>query len=507
VIARIGIARIVAVATFLAHLATLTRYGYFRDELYFIACARHLAWGYVDQPPLVAFAAWLATPFAFNLVALRILPALASALAAGLAVVIARELGGGRFAQWLAGVCVALLPAFLLLGNTLTTTSFESISWLLAIWCTIRIARGGPAWWWALLGGALAFGLYGKYSIALLAIALPLGLLATRERRALATPWLLVCAGVALALIGPNLLWQASHDWPMLAVLHGDAAGRHAFNTGVALEYRDLWTNARAFALEQVLYTNPFGVPVWLAGVLAPFFLPRLRDVRFLSIAYVLLFALAIALGAKGYYIIGIYGGLLAVGSVAIEALAGWLRAGIFVAVAAAGIILAPISLPVLTIQQYVAYSDAFHMAGTPPRLTQPIYAEMFGWERLAQTVAGVYHALPAAQRARATIYADTYADAGAIDLFGPRYGLPSAISGQNSYYLWGTHGNDGTTLIAIGATRIAILQRYYGTCALVTTSNEPLKWVVEGPDPIYLCTHPRASLDAIWPNLRWYGA
>ena len=506
-IERIGIARIVAVATFLAHLATLSRYGYFRDELYFIACARHLDWGYVDQPPLVAFAAWLATPFAFDPIAIRILPALASALAAGLAVVVARELGGGRFAQWLAGVGVALLPAFLLLGNTLTTTSFESLSWLLAIWCTIRTVRGGRTWWWALLGAAFAFGLYGKYSIALLAVALPLGLLATRERRALATPWLLAAIAIALALTAPNLLWQASHGWPMVAVLHGDAAGRHAFNTGVALEYRDLWTNAVAFALEQMLYTNPLAVPVWIAGLLAPFFMPKLRDLRFLSIAYLALFAIAVVLAAKGYYIIGVYGGLLAVGAVAVEAAPRGLRATAFAALAAVGVVIAPISLPVLPIEQYVAYSDVLHMAGTPPRLTQPVYAEMFGWERLARTVASVYRALPAARRARATVYADTYADAGAIDLFGPRYGLPSAISGQNSYWLWGTHGNDGSTLIAIGATRIAILRRYYGSCALAATSNEPLKWVVEGPDPIYVCTNPRASLDAIWPALRWYGA
>jgi hypothetical protein len=500
-------ARIVAVATFVLHLVTLGRYGYFRDELYFIACARHLAWGYVDQPPLVAFAAWLASPFAFNLYALRLLPALASALAAGLAVVIARELGGGRFAQWLAGISVALLPAFLLLGNTLTTTSFESLSWLLAIWCTIRIVRGGLTWWWAALGAAFAFGLYGKYSIALLACALPFGLLCTRERRVLATPWLLACAGVTLVLTAPNLLWQLSHGWPMLEVLHGDAAGRHAFNTGVALEYRDLWNNAVAFVLEQVLYTNPLGVIVWATGIVAPFCVPRLRELRFLSIAYLVLLAIAIALAAKGYYIIGVYDGLLAVGAVAIERAAVWLRASLFVALAGFGVAFMPISLPVLTVPQFIAYSQAIHLTGTPPHLIQPVYAEMFGWDRLARTVATVYDALPPARRERTAIYADTYADAGAIDLFGPNYGLPNAIGSQNTYYLWGTHGYDGSTLVAIGATRIAVLQRYYASCKLAATSNEPLKWVVEGPDPIYLCTHPRATLDAIWPELRWYGA
>ncbi len=501
------IARIVAFATLLLHLATAWRYGYFRDELYFIACARHLAWGYVDQPPLVAFAAWLATPFAFNLIALRFLPALAAALAAGLAVIIARELGGGRFAQVLAGISVALLPANLLLGNTLTTTSFESLSWLLAIWCCIRIVRGGPNLWWIALGAALAFGLYGKYSIALLAVALPLGLLFTRERRVLLTPWLLVTAATTLILVAPNLWWQGSHGWPMLEVLYGDKAGRHAFNNGIALEYVNLWKNAQAFVTEQIVYTNPLSLLVWGTGIVAPFVMRSLRDMRFVAIAYIVLLAIAVYLEAKGYYIIGFYGALLAVGAVAVERVAAWARISIFAAVALTGIAFMPISLPVLSIPQFLAYSQAIHLTGTPPQLAQPVYAEMFGWDRLAHDVAAVYNELPAAQRARTAIYADTYADAGAIDLFGPNDDLPSAIGSQNSYYLWGTHGYDGSSLIAIGATRKPILDRFYGSCVLIATSTEPLKTVVEGPDPIYLCTHPHESLDAMWPSLKWYGA
>lgn len=501
------IAPLVAAGTFALHLATVWRYGYFRDELYFIACARHLAWGYVDQPPLVALAAWLSSPFGYNLVALRLLPALAAAATAGLAVLIARELGGGRYAQWLAGIATALLPAYLLLGNVLTTTSFEGLSWLLAIWCAMRIARGGPGWWWPCLGAAVAFGLYGKYSMALLVCALAIGFLCTRERRAPASPWLFAGLAAALVPIAPDLWWQYAHGWPMLAVLHGDAAHRHAFNNGLAVEYRNVWKNAGAYALEQVLYTNPIAVLVWLAGIAAPFLDARLRALRFLSVAYVALFAAAVYLEAKGYYTIGIYGALLAVGAVAWERAAVWLRAALFVALAAVAVVTMPISLPMLSIPQFLAYSQAIHLTGSPPRLMQPVYAEEFGWERLARDVARVYDALPAGQRAHTAIYADTYADAGAIDFFGSHFGLPNAIGSQNTYYLWGTHGYDGSTLIAIGATRIARLQPFYGSCVLAATSDEPLKWVVEGPNPIYVCTHPRASLQTIWPRLRWYGA
>jgi hypothetical protein len=168
------------------------------------------------------------------------------------------------------------------------------------------------------------------------------------------------------------------------------------------------------------------------------------------------------------------------------------------------------LSLPVLPVERLVAYTKLLGLTGrdgTPAHLIQPVFAEEFGWDRLAQDVARVYLALPNGIRARTAIYADTYGDGGALDFFGPRYGLPPAISSQNNYYLWGTHGYDGSTLVAIGATRIDVLRQYFRSVRLMSTSSEPLKWVVEGPAPIYLCRDPIAPLSEIWPHLRWYGA
>lgn len=519
------IKRIVFLGTFLLHAATAWRYGYFRDELYFIACAKHLAWGYVDQPPLVAIAAWLSAPFGYTLEALRFLPMLSAALAAVVAIQIAKDLGGGKYAQWLAGISVALLPAYLLLGNILTTTSFESLSWTLVIWCCIKLCHPELVEgrtnlrWWLLLAASLAFGLYGKYSIALLAVALVIGLIATRERRILASWWFPLTTVFTFILVAPNLWWQAAHGWPMIDVLRGDAAHRHAFNTGLQLEYQNLWANTIAYASEQALYTNPVAVPLWIAGLIAPFTSPALRRLRFVSIAYVALFIAAVALEAKGYYTIGVYAALLAIGAVALERafvtlaqrhrlVTLSLSKGYVALLAVVAVATLPLSLPILPINGFIAYSAALGLTDRrAPRLVQPVYAEEFGWDRLAADVAQAYNALPASQRARTAIYTDTYADAGAIDFFGTRYGLPSAISSQNTYWLWGTRGYDGSTLIAIGATRIDSLRRYYRTVKLLGTSNEPLKWAVEGPAPIYLCADPTKPLDEIWASLRWYGA
>ncbi|HEY8315181.1 MAG TPA: glycosyltransferase family 39 protein [Candidatus Baltobacteraceae bacterium] len=506
-------ARVLTALAFVAHVATNWRYGYFRDELYFIACGRHLAWSYVDQPPLVAFAAWLATPFAYALPALRFLPACAAALTVWLACAIVRELGGGRFAQVLAGLATLLLPAYLLLGNTLTTTSFEPLSWTLTVYLLLRLARGADARLWLGAGAATAFGLYGKYSMILLLLALAAGLLCVRERRIFATWWFPAGGLLGLALVAPTAAWQFAHGWPQLTVLHGDLLHRHAFQSGLQLESQNVASNAIAFAGEQLLYTNPVAVPIWIAGLIAPFVWKPLRTARFVSIAYLVLLAIAISTEAKGYYIIGIYAPLLASGAIALEALlrdrraVRWAIATGFVALTLPFV---PISLPVLPIDTFVGYSRLLGLTGrggAAVHLMQPVYAEEFGWDELTRHVAGVYHALPSAVRSRTGIFADTYADAGAIALFGPRYGLPPVVSGQNTFWLWGTGGYDGSSMIAVGATQQATLRRLFRHVKLVETYGNPYKWVVEGPTPIYLCTDPIAPLPQLWPQFKWYGA
>ncbi len=199
-----------------------------------------------------------------------------------------------------------------------------------------------------------------------------------------------------------------------------------------------------------------------------------------------------------------------AIGAVAIARTATYVRATLFGLLGAVALFALPLSLPVLPVDTLIAYTRALGLTGrgdSQPHLIQPVFAEEFGWQRLARDVAQVYLTLPPAVRARTAIYADTYGDAGAIDFFGPRYGLPAALSSQNNYYLWGTHGYDGSTLVAIGATRIDLLRRFYRSVVLARTSADPYKWIVEGPAPIYLCRDPVAPLSVIWPHLRWYGA
>jgi hypothetical protein len=506
-----------AILTAVLHGATAWRYGYFRDELYFIACSKHMAWGYVDQPPLVVMAAWLSGLAGYNLIALRMLPILAAAYAVFLAITLSHELGAGRFSRAIAAVATMLAPAYLLLGSTLTTTSLEPATWTLVIYSFVRIVSNAgrqdvkaEQFWWLGLAGSIAIGIYAKYSIALLVVGLLIGLFATRERRIVRGPWPLLAALIVAIATLPNAWWQASHGWPIFEVLRGDVAHRHAFQNGVALETPNFISNVWPFITEQFLYVNPIAAPLWIAGLIGPFAVKSLRDLRFVSIAYAFVFVAAVLFSAKGYYIVGMYVALFAIGAAVIEQAALTIRIPYFAALLASGIVAMPLSLPLLPVDDLVAYTARLGLTGrdgTPARLIQPVFAEEFGWGRLARDVAFVYESLPPDVRKRTAIYADTYGDAGALDFFGPHFGLPPAISSQNNYFLWGTRGYDGRVLIAVGATRIDLLRKYYRSVTLERTSTEPYKWVVEGPAPIYLCRDPVAPLDRIWPQLRWYGA
>lgn len=491
------------------HLFGAARYGFFRDELYFIACAQHLAWGYVDQPPLVAWVSAFAAPFHYSLLAVRLTPCIAAALTVFAVCFLARDLGASRFGQLLAGVAVLFMPANLALGSMLATTSFEPLTWTCTMIVALRILSGDGARAWAMVVWIIAAAFYAKYTIMLLAIALLIGMVCTRERRVLRPPLLGASILLVIALIGPNLLWQLTHHLPFLDVLHGDAVKRHALQNGLQTEFRNTWHNAEAFFIEQFLYTGPLTTPLWILGLW--FFWKRRPEFRAIVVAYGFLIGICAAVGAKGYYIIGVYPVLVSAGAVWLDATLGvrnLARTAVLALVVGFGLFLTPLSMAVLPLQRFVQYSQMLHLTGygKDAHLIQPLYADEFGWRGTAEHVARVYFALPKAQRAKTAIYADTYGYAGALNLYGPEYGLPTPLGGQNTFWLWGTHGYDGSSVIAVGATQYHLFVQLFKSVKQVDLYTNPNRWVLEGPLPIYLCTQPIAPLATMWPRFRYYG-
>jgi hypothetical protein len=434
-----------------------------------------------------------------------------------LACAIARELRGGAYAQLLAAIGAALAPGLLGLGYGLSTELLSPAAWTALVYCTLRLVRTRDARLYAIMAAVVTLAFYAKYSIVAWAFSIAIGLLLTGQAGALNSGWLAVGTVAVLALVSPNIWWQASHHFPMLGVIAGDRANRHALANGIADESTGLLRNAGFLAVGQLLYMNAFLAPIWVAGVVA---LARGRlgnGARFIAVACGVLFCIVVLTVGRPYYLFGVYPALFAAGGVALErwtATRPRVRIGLGIASSIAAAAFVPIALPVLTLPAYLRYESLVGLAQmsssfTPdrkPRLMNPLYADQLGWRGMTKMVALAYRSIPQPQRSHTAIFADRYAYAGAIDLYGPGYGLPAVISPNNQYYLWGVRGYTGDSMLAVGATDYPLLLRSFGSVRQVAVYRNDYRWVLEGPLPIYLCTHPKAALVAMWPAFKYYG-
>ena len=379
-------AYIVALATVAIHLAVCHRFGYYRDELYFIDCAKHLAWGYVDQPPLVPFLAWLTGPLGYPVWGLRAFPALLAGVTILFACGIARELRGGSFAQALTALTLALAPGFAGLAYGVSTEIFSPATWTALFYFTIRLIKSRDTRWYYAIAGALIVGLYAKYSIALCALAIVGGLLVTGEAKLMHSRNLAIASAIVAAFIFPNALWEIRHGFPILEVLRNDQLNRHALANGMADESPNRWVNALYMFGLQFAYQNPLFSPIWIWGLIYAW---RTRAYRFMTVAYFVMFVVLVLTIGRGYYIQGCYPALFALGSVAIERAIRHRRAlgaVLLVTTVVVGLPMMPLAIPLLPLRPYMAYERAIGLSRPAPpdgayHLINPMYADQFGLE------------------------------------------------------------------------------------------------------------------------------
>jgi 4-amino-4-deoxy-L-arabinose transferase-like glycosyltransferase len=493
---------LLALAKLLLHLAAIRGYGLFDDEMYFLACGRRLACGYVDQPPLIAVVARIVTALLGDSVfAIRLLPAIAGGTLVFLTGLMAQGMGGGRFARVLAALGVIVVPTWLFFHHVFTMNAFEPLFWMGCACLTIQIVltRNSKLWLWC---GVLAgVGLLNKHSMFLFGFGLLVGLLLTRERVFLRERWIWLGVLLAFLIFLPNLVWQMQHGWPQLEILRAVRASR------------DVRMTAPEFLLSQVGMMNPATLPIWLGGLY--FFFSRSgKSYRALGWAYLLMLATFVLLHGKIYYLLPAYPMLLAAGGVQMERVIqqrgwNWLKPGIVIFVVAAGIALAPMALPLLPVKTYLRYTRALGIDEIKTevyergRLPQH-YAAMFGWENMVASVADVYHGLPAEEKRKAAIFAPKYGEAGAIDYFGPRFGLPKAISGSNNYFLWGPQNYTGEVVIMLGGRREDHLKMFEQVRQAATVVHE-YALPVESNLPVWVCRKPKLSLQELWPRMKRY--
>ncbi len=448
------------------------QYGYFRDELYYIACSDHLAWGYVDQPPLSIFIlAFSRLILGNSLHAIRFLPAVAGAGVVVLTGLMVRKIGGDRFAQVLGALAAAFSPV--VLGNGaryFSMNAFDLFFWAWAAYLVIVIIRDERPKLWLLFGAAAGLGMMNKYSMGFLIAGLVIGLLLTRHRKHLASKWFWLGALIACVIFLPHILWQIRNGFPSLEFMRR------------ASEEKNIHVPLFQFLASQTDQTGWVQSVIWLFGLGFLFFHKKhgsassvrapepaiktdgkkeKRSYHYLAWMYLFILAVMLIQNAKPYYLSPVYPPLIAGGAVLIGTLlkkpkTKWFKPVLVFLLLFFSLVAMPFAIPVLPVETFIAYSKTLGMTPKAEERSElgelpQYYADMFGWEEMVEKIAGIYEALAPEERNACVIYARNYGEAGAIDFFGKKYGLPKAVCAHNSYWYWGSGNPDAAVAIIIG--------------------------------------------------------
>lgn len=469
----------VAATLVLVELALAGRYGPHRDELYFVVAGDHLAWGYVDQPPLTPLLARLASEaFGDSLLGLRLVPALVAGAVVVVTAAISRELGGGRAAQALAALAAAVSGLVLVVGHMLSTATVDLLAWMLLIWLALRLLRGGSPVLWLAVGAVAGVAMLNKHLVVLVLVGLLVAVLAHRRGDLLRTPWLAAGLAVAAVLVGPTLVWQARHDWPQLTVAGG-------------ISEDDGLENRLLFVPLQLLQLSPLLVPVAVAGAVRVWRTPWARP---LVTSYVVIAVVVLATGGKPYYALPPVLALVAAGCqpVVDRARSTGRRLAI-----GGGLVVA------------LATSACFTLPLVPataldlPNAVNKELGEQVGWPELADAVAVAWREIPADRRDTAVVFTVNYGEAGAIDRYGAARGLPAAYSGHMSYADWGPPPDTATgPVVLVHLPEAVWVERHFTGCRTVTEVDTGADNDEAGA-PVLLCDGPREPWSRLWPELR----
>jgi len=458
-------------------MAVADRYGWHRDELYYLASSRHPALGYVDYPPITPLLARLDQAiFPGSLPALRLLTVLAGAAIIVVAALIARELGGNRLAQTLAAMAVLISPMFVGANILYQTVSFDELVWALVCLLFVRLLRGADRREWLLLGLVFGIGLETKYTVIGLGIAMLVGLLATKSRWHLASRWPWLGFGIAILLLVPNLVWQVGHHWDSVAY---------------TIQHRGATDGPIAYVVQQLLLAGPQLLPIVVMGVWWLWRDERFKAAAVTIIAVELFFFLV---GGKAYYPAPIYPLAYAAGSIWFVDFVRhrWFRRLAVAVAVAITLVLLPIGLPIL---------PAKAMADSGIWKARKDFADMYGWPDLVDQVTVVYQRLPLSDRNSVMILASNYGEAGALDFYG--HGLPPVVSAHLTYYYWAPAHMAPATVIVVGYSR-EYLATIFGDIqqAGPITNSYGLRNEEYGK-AIWICRSPLVPLDQAWPGLK----
>jgi hypothetical protein len=491
----------VALIRVVLYLVAAPNYGYFRDEMYYLACGEHPAWGYVDQPPMIAWMAWLLQhTIGTSLYAIRLLPMLGDVGAMFVAALLARDLGGNRWAMFLAALAVLVAPIYLGLSHLFTMNAFDPMLWTLLAWLMVKLTQSGDEKLWLWIGGLVGITLLNKYGVLFFLFGLLVGVVVTRLRRSLVRPWFWLGVALSTLIALPNFLWQRHWNYPFLQLIINVRKGP-----------RDVMLPALPYLGQQVQMIGFVSAVLVVMGLWFVFS-PRGRRYAVLGFGFLGVLGLMIALKGKFYYVAPVYPVMFAAGAVQFEQVTGetrwrWARPAYAVLMILVGALIAPTILPILPVKTFIAYSHRLGITqqkfeNQPLSELPQIFADMYGWEERVKIVADYFHSLPPDEQKVTAIGASDYGQAGAVDLFGPKYGLPKSISTNNNYWIWGPRGYHGESIILMNEDSP---EKYIDQCrtfTMVAHPSDPYSRL-DSNRPIYHCRGLKTDLQTLWPTLK----
>jgi len=486
---------LITFAVVVLHMFTNGRFGFHRDELQVVDDARHLAWGYVAMPPVTPFMARVCMAlFGSSLAGVRVFVVVAHGAVVLLTGLMARELGAGRLAQIVAALAAAIAPIDMFGAAVAQYTSLDLLWWVLIAYLLIRLLKSEDARWWIGIGAVVGIGLLTKYTMAFYAAGILGGLLLTSERRYLRSRWMWYGAALAILIFLPNLIWQIEHGFVSLHFLQ-------------YIHKRDVGEGrADGFVLLQfLLNSNIMLAPLWIAGLWYYLASDGGKRYRMIGWLYAILVVLFFAMKGRGYYTGGLYPMLFASGCVLWDRWVRWMRPALswvvggatFAAIGLGGFGAARALVPLGPISPD---NYAMKMNGE--------FREEIGWKELVTEVARVRDSLTPAERVQMGILAGNYGETGAIDLYGPRYDLPEAISGTNTAWYRGYGDPAPQTLIVVGLSRDDA-EEMFQSCHLAGHNGNPYGIENEEsrdhPD-IFVCGAPKEPWPVFWKHFQRFG-
>jgi 4-amino-4-deoxy-L-arabinose transferase-like glycosyltransferase len=487
---------VIVLAKFIIHLGANNIYGLHRDEYLYFAEGQHLAWGYMEGPPMIGFLAWIAQLFGGSPFVIRLLPALIGAASIFLIGTLVKDLGGKKWAVFLACLAFIISPAFLRSNMLFQPVSFNQFFWLLSAFWLVRIIRYERNQDWYFLGITIGLGLMTKYSIIFFVGAMLLASLFSRQMVWFKTRYPYIAMIIAFVLFLPNLVWQWHHHFPVLDHMRELA------------ETQLVHVDTVHFFVDQ--FQNQLGSSViWFAGLLYLLFSRNMRDYRMFGFGFLFLLAIIYMLGGKTYYTLGIYPILFVFGGLAIEheVHQDWIKWVLVVFMMTSNAVFSPYAIPFISAEKMQNYCAMMKKNlgldgplrwedGSVRQLPQD-YADMFGWEEIAQKVGRIYHALPDSARKQCHIYGGSYGHAGAINYFQKKYNLPEAHSLSASFLIWARSEIHFNNQILIDDRR-QDSSSWFNNMILVDSIQNPY---ARDPGYIYFRTDPRVDLQKAWKD------